>query len=148
MPRRQKAHHYDVKMIKDFLEHLLWELRTDHFESSSTDTVNPELFETLKKYVTKRQTYQLLMSHVTELEPGHEAIRNWNDARRKLRDRQIHALEALLPLFTEALALASRPNSYMDLTCERETFERLTRKIEEQTARFDGSDDDKGCEES
>jgi hypothetical protein len=141
-----EARRYDVEMIKDFVEHLLWELRTDQFESSG-GAINPELVDMLGKYMTKRQTNQLLMSHVTKLEPDHEAVRNWNDARRKLRDRQIHALEALQPVFAEALALASGPNVCVKLMCEREHLEMFTHEIEEQTARFDGSDDVKGREE-
>jgi hypothetical protein len=48
-PRR-----YDVDMVRDFLEHLLWAVRVRHFESTNKPgNLNPELLETLGKFVAK-----------------------------------------------------------------------------------------------
>jgi hypothetical protein len=39
-----ESRYYDVGMIRDFLDHLLWELRINHFElTSRPGTINEEL---------------------------------------------------------------------------------------------------------
>src|SRR5579863_1911127 len=54
-PKTPKAS-YDVPMIRDFLDHLLWELRISHYELTTpkTDKVHQELKGQLTKYVKKR----------------------------------------------------------------------------------------------
>ena len=42
------AERYDVEMIRDFLEHLTWELRVQHFENTAeVGTPNDELVDQL-----------------------------------------------------------------------------------------------------
>ena len=49
---KQKASgRYDVKMIRDFLDHLIWEVRIGHFENTTAPgTINPELMDQIAKY--------------------------------------------------------------------------------------------------
>jgi hypothetical protein len=46
---------YDLEMIKDFMEHLGWELRIKHFESThERGAQHPKLTEQLRKCMLKR----------------------------------------------------------------------------------------------
>jgi hypothetical protein len=50
MPERDG---YDLEMIRDFLEQLLWEVRVSHFDNTNVKPHNPELAEQLRKYHRK-----------------------------------------------------------------------------------------------
>ena len=60
---------YDVQMIRDFLDNLIWELRVNHYEVASAAPAeyfgdprgdNPELTEQLAKYMKKYNNAGLL----------------------------------------------------------------------------------------
>jgi hypothetical protein len=56
--KSEPKHKYDVRMIRHFVDHLLWELRTSIHERTHS-TVNPELVEQLAKYQKHYGTYLL-----------------------------------------------------------------------------------------
>jgi len=105
---------YDVKGFKDFIQHLLWSLRVDHFEcTSGPNAYNPELGEQVKRLAIKRGIPRLLSlfslkkdkPELTEQEMG-IAMRQFAEEWAKKREEQLHHLEALEELFKEALAHA------------------------------------------
>jgi hypothetical protein len=104
---------YDVPMIRDFLDHLLWEVRIVHFESTAAPgTINPELGEQLKKYMSK---YHCALMRATDLvgeglpeATFQRAARYWRTARQEVTASQIAHLEGLQGLFREAMDCASR----------------------------------------
>ena len=51
--RPGRTHRYDPAMIRDFLDHLLWELRAAHFEHAHPGKFNPELADPLARYALK-----------------------------------------------------------------------------------------------
>jgi hypothetical protein len=105
-----EARCYDVEMIRDFVDHLLWELRISHFETTGTGGgLNPELVDQLERYMRKRQTVGLLMGHQADRNIPREKVQQFREALNALRQRQIDRLEALRPLLNEALFCASRP---------------------------------------
>jgi hypothetical protein len=104
-----EARRYDVEMIRDFLDHLLWEVRINHYEQITSE-VNPELQEQLTKYIRKRRTVGLLFAtQITDLDPARLA--EYRTLKAGLRQSQLLALEALRPLFKEALLNAGIPDS-------------------------------------
>lgn len=58
---------YDTQMIRDFLEHLRWEIVISKYEAQSTSNnpVNPELLEQLSKYAER---YRCVLLPVTRLD--------------------------------------------------------------------------------
>jgi len=55
---------YDPEMVRDFIEHLKWELRIKHFENTRRiGTQHPELAEQLEKCIRKRNTKGLLYAN-------------------------------------------------------------------------------------
>jgi hypothetical protein len=100
-------------MIRDFLDHLLWEVRIVNFESTAAPgTINPELGEQLKKYMAKYHCGLLAAMDVgwdgiPEAE-RQQAARDFRAARQEASASQIAHLEALQGLFREALQCASR----------------------------------------
>lgn len=95
---------YDTEMIRDFLEHLLWELRIKAYESSPTgiDKTNPE--DMLRKYAQKYPGSPAISS-ATMVDTNDDwaelhktlaaAYREWTDK-----------LEALMPLLLDAVEWA------------------------------------------
>ena len=54
---------YDVPMIRDFLEHLMWEVRVLHAEATNLrNRTDPQLVEMVQKYQLGRNTLALLMA--------------------------------------------------------------------------------------
>jgi len=106
---------YDVPMIRDFLEHLMWEVRARHHEHAYPSSKNnDELCDQLAKYMQRRNTIGLmaatLMASDTLNEPGFAAASADYRAVCVRRDEKlIAALELLGPLFSEALECATRP---------------------------------------
>jgi hypothetical protein len=97
---------YDVEMIRDFLDHLTWEVRILHYESLNEDDSIPELEEQLAKYSRK---YNADLLAVTELDyqglPAamvQRARHYWKAAQVKATAEQLQHLEALAGLFKEA----------------------------------------------
>jgi hypothetical protein len=105
---------YDLEMIRDFLDHLLWELRISHHETTTSHgAVNPELVDQLTKYVKKRQTAGLLftvgfhekVADLADREP--EKYAEFQRVKGELRKSQLICLEALLnSLIPEAMDAA------------------------------------------
>ena len=99
---------YDVEMIRDFLDHLTWEVRILHYESiNEDDSLNPKLEDHLAKY-TRR--YKAVLLAETELDyeglPAAmvQRARNcWKAARVRATAEQLQHLEALAGLFKEAI---------------------------------------------
>lgn len=121
---------YDVQMIRDFLDHLLLELRVQHYENQkmlnslgsggdlqSAVKAGSEVSENLvKQFLTFQEKYQsaLLVANVVDGNNATEAeskgimtaILKGTQAK---RDQQIGHLEALQDLFKEALHCARLP---------------------------------------
>jgi hypothetical protein len=121
---------YDVRMIRDFLDHLLLALRVQHFENRKllkalgsaddlgaamkvTEEISPKLVEQIAVYLLRYRSV-LLPSDVAKAENASEtevravmtAVLEVKSAK---RDEQIGHLEALRDLFAEALDSASLP---------------------------------------
>lgn len=106
---------YDLEMIQDFLQHLLWEVRISHHESQcdASNPINPELVDQLEKYIKKRQTAGLLytvgfeeqVAALAASEP--EKFSRFKQVQAELRKTQLIYLESLLrSLFPEAFDAA------------------------------------------
>ena len=55
---------YDIEMIRDFIEHIQWELRIRHFENTrKIGTEHSELREQLVNCIRKRNTKALLYTN-------------------------------------------------------------------------------------
>jgi hypothetical protein len=103
-----EARCYDVEMIQDFLEHLTWQYRIAHFENRSPGQVHPELLENLKRVVNKRQTVSLKVEHVF-FDPERKFQERLNDNAERLHAEIVRCLEALMPIFNQALHCAEKP---------------------------------------
>jgi hypothetical protein len=95
---------YDLEVIRDFLEQLLWEVRVNHFDK---DPDNPELAEQLKKYHRKYQRTLVPFIKLDtaglnkpQIDEGRQRLRSRVAA---LRQRQLDALESVQPLFEYAM---------------------------------------------
>jgi hypothetical protein len=121
---------YDVEMIRDFLDHLLLELRVQHFEnqkvlralgtSDNLNAVMKEMQNTDEKLVQQFVKYQEKYQTALIASNAFDAA-NASDAESKgiitaviqgmmaKRDEQIGHLEALKELFGEALQCAKLP---------------------------------------
>lgn len=106
---------YDVKMIRAFLEHFMWELRIKHFEvTHAPGTTNPEFIEQLKNCYHKYGTCGLLAIDTIDPEglPADQVqIANdyYREVTAKATQSAITALEYLDDFLEEALEGASRP---------------------------------------
>ena len=106
---------YDVDMIKDFIEHLKWSLRVDHFELKGGPTaVNQELVEQVARYMRKRDIPRLLsLFSLTKDKPEladkvmREAMRRFGAYMAEKRTDQLKHLETLEELLKEAYAHAA-----------------------------------------
>ena len=105
---------YDLEMIRDFLDHLMWELRVVHFENTNAPgTDHGELMSQLQKYQRKYPGSTALMAMTVMKTDGYSQD-DIGRARRKLRwmraqqaEDAIELLEALEPVFEEALTCAA-----------------------------------------
>ena len=112
---KQKRQRYDVEMIRDFLEHLKWELNIKHFESNYPNKTNPELVEQLEQYIVKRNTAGLLYGLYIDTkgisaEDAEESIKSFRIAEAEIASEAIDALESLERVFEEALDCATKPD--------------------------------------
>ena len=128
--RRAERHprRYNLEMIRDFLDHLLLELRVQHYELNQTlrrfgfagtlgeaanYAISPELTEKLNKYIEKYPCFLLARTvfyteGATEQETA-EVSKSVIRSKSDMRDQQIGHLEALKKLFQEALKCAQMP---------------------------------------
>lgn len=122
---------YDVEMIKDFVEHLTWELRIATYElkqSVKSDSVqqgapNPELIENLMRCQQKRQTVGLLASTSIEDdiggEEGKEIARQMCASRLRDREAALQAIESLSELLEhEVFPCAESPESLLTIVAK------------------------------
>jgi hypothetical protein len=99
-------------MIRDFLQHLIWEIRVSHFEQTAKpDTINPELAEQLALYQEKYGSVMLPVQGIdgegeTPERVG-QAAANLREATKRVREEQLQHLDALRSLFAEALKCAT-----------------------------------------
>lgn len=108
-------------MIRDFLDHLLWEYRINHFENTIPDPekrIHPELCEQLKKYIIKYNTCGLMAATTTV--PGdcsEDEIKDAEDiickAKTDYAQKVIDALQVLESAFEQAFFCASHPNKFL-----------------------------------
>ncbi|MGD0464653.1 MAG: hypothetical protein ABSB74_19385 [Tepidisphaeraceae bacterium] len=106
--KRDKPMRYNARMIRDFLEHLEWEIRVSHFETANAENgLNPELAEMLRKYGQRYHTC-LRSCRLLDRDPScsEEQFRR---AFATLRAREnpkltkaLEAMEVLKPFFEEA----------------------------------------------
>jgi hypothetical protein len=116
---QKKAGRYDVDMIRHFLDHLLWEVRVLHFESTAAvGTINPELVEQLAKYSRKYHSKGLLIASELYDPDGDlaeaqidRAADYWGKERAEVATEWIAALESLGVLFEEAFLCAAREDA-------------------------------------
>lgn len=113
MATSKAAARYDVEMIRDFLDHLTWELRVEQFEhGAAPGTIHPELGEQLEIYMSRYGCALLPSMHVDGAglseEQLEEAMREYREGAKVTTDRDLAALESLRPLFNKALACASQ----------------------------------------
>ncbi len=104
---------YDAQMIRDFLEHLMWEVRISHFETvSSPGTINPELVQQLTKYMAKRRAALLpiIVSRKAVLSTD-TFMAEFNEMMRTKREKEMEHLEALQDLFDQALGCIEAANA-------------------------------------
>jgi hypothetical protein len=104
MPKR----HYDVEMIRDFLENLRWEYAIGHFKNTHSGSTNAELVEQLAKYIKKWNTNGLKRSVQAGDEPE-EVIRAYHVAAARRCRAVLDSLDSLKPVFEEAFFCAENP---------------------------------------
>jgi hypothetical protein len=119
-PSRRTPEGYDVAMIRDFLDHLMWELRIQIYEheTGADAPLNPELTEMLEKYIRRRGTVAVIFNHATEKQPSPGELRELHAGMATLRKSQLRCLECLQTLFGEALKAARAPRSMSILKFE------------------------------
>ena len=108
---------YDVEMIRDFLDHLKWEVRVLHYESINEDgSINSKLEDELAKYSRR---YNAVLLAETELDyeglPAamvQRARNYWKAAQVRATAEQLQHLEALVGLFKEAFECINFSNRF------------------------------------
>lgn len=124
---------YDVQMIRDFLDHLLLEVRVQQFENlrslkklkatgdldaarKAADETVPALVEQFAKYQRRYQTALIPATAIDGAGASEEEIRAFTTVALQKnierRDEQIRHLEALQELFDEALLCAKVPYGF------------------------------------
>ncbi len=117
---------YDAEMIKDFLAHLVWEVRISHAEHSHLKAtldgpppINQELVEALREYTDKYDTFGLLPVLYLE-DDVHDramletAVSMFHEAQRQRTEDWLKALEALRSLFKIATDIAGLRRSKLN----------------------------------
>ncbi|HEV8177068.1 MAG TPA: hypothetical protein VGP44_05210 [Gemmatimonadales bacterium] len=99
---------YNVEMIRDFLDHLRWEVQINHFENTAAPgTINDELMAELQRYQVKYNLLGLLptnaldASGVTEGEAD-QVFGIWRQVLAQTALEWLEHLEALDGLFKTA----------------------------------------------
>jgi hypothetical protein len=108
---------YNVEMIRDFIEHLKWELRIKHFENQQIGEVkiNPELVEQLKKYIVKWNTNALLLTGLIETDKfdSDKLAQVKAEIKKETLEQcqtALDALDKLEPVLNEAFNCAGYPD--------------------------------------
>ena len=110
---------YDPEMIRDFIDHLRWELRIKRFENThKMGTQHPELTEQLEKYIRKRNTKGLLYTTRIDKtglaeETAQEVINVIREGAARQAQKALDALCVLEPIFQEAMNCASHPEVFL-----------------------------------
>ena len=126
--RRVLKKHYDAEMIRDFLDHLSWELSICHFENThKKGATNPELIDQLKKYMKKYNTIGLMAAVVVNKEGvpedvANQAIESFRKAKAESVEQSLRALDLLEPVFEEALTCIAHPEDFMAREIDVEEF--------------------------
>ena len=81
MPQRDG---YDLDMVRDFLDQLLWEVRVSHFDNTNENPHNPELAEQLQKYHRK---YHRTLVPLVKLDTNGLTAEQIDEDRHRLRSR-------------------------------------------------------------
>ena len=114
----KRVRRYDVNMIRDFLEHLRWELRTrcvelTHELPTSGKIPKDELYEQMEKYTKKWNCALVRMTTInTDGVPAEEIKAGELKARKLMAtqaEQDLSALEHLDRLFEEAFECAAEP---------------------------------------
>ena len=108
---------YNPVMIHDFLTHLLWVVRSVDFSAATGGTIHPELLEQAFPYLEKYGVATLLKMRVldkhgatpAEIKQAHTLA---NAAQRRRFGAYVEHLEALEPLFREALECLENGDAY------------------------------------
>ena len=113
-----KKRRYDLEMIQDFPDHLLWEVRITHYEHTTPQlgTTNPELVDQLQKYQKKYHLLGLLFFQEFDkdlpTEAANEAaMHRFRRQQARKRQEQLAHLEALQEQFQEVLVAAEHPHT-------------------------------------
>ena len=129
---------YDIEMIRDFIEHLKWELRIKHFENTrKIGTQHPKLMEQLEKYMLRRNTTGLLYANRIEKaglaeDRAQEVIKAIRQAGARQAQEALDALGVLEPILEEALDCASHPKDFLVRTVNLVEFLRCMEEQEDQ----------------
>ena len=111
--KKSPKRHYDVEMIRDFLEHLRWEYATVHFENVHPGGRNAELQEQLAKYMKKYDSV-LMYAIVSETKKSvsDEVVARYREKREQQCEAVLKALDMLKPALQEAFTCASKPHTF------------------------------------
>jgi hypothetical protein len=101
---------YDVEMLRDFIEHLKWSLRVDHFEfTAGPEALNQELMEQVERFGRKRGVPRLLSLYLLRQDRPEltddqmkKAIGKFAAGMAERREEQLRHLEALKECLDEA----------------------------------------------
>ncbi len=125
-------------MIRDFIDHLQWELRIRHFENTrEIGTGHPELGEQLENCIRKRNTKGLLyMNRVDKAglaeDEAQQAINVIREGMAAEAQDALDALDVLDPIFEEALECASHPDDLLARSINLREFLKSMEEREEQ----------------
>lgn len=123
---------YNVEMIRDFLENLMWDLRIQHFEVTHPgDNHNAEFDEHIKKYMKKYKSVGLLSLNILP-----DSVDEYREkVVRKLialrYQQAIDNLEELGDMFEEAFNCASHEDKFMTRRWQQEHIDNAVEKMEE-----------------
>lgn len=118
MAQTKKVRRYDVHMIRDFLVHLRWELRTrcvelTHELPASGKIPKDELYEQIEKYTKKWNCALVRMTTINTVGVPAEEIKVGELKARHLlatqAEQDLTALEHLDHVFEEAFECATEP---------------------------------------
>lgn len=104
MATKMKAKRYDANMIRDFLDHLTWELRNLHFENTAKQvgTFSKEASEMLGKYQKRYGQYGLMATYAIGDGMTEDDVAAFRAGHAEDLQQYIDAMETLQPLFAEA----------------------------------------------
>jgi len=117
---RKRKQHYDLVMIKAFLQHFRWEYAINHFENTQQGDVDdvkisPDLLTELEKCIKKYNTKALMMALMVfdedlSEEDAKQAKKALRNAQAKSAQEVLDALDTLEKYLEEAFVCAARPN--------------------------------------